>query len=120
MEISICIYLNGTGGFCGQIFLLICMLALCPANCSLPTLPALSPRLRENVRLYLGLFSCCCSLETLSRKFPQPGCQRVWRARLCERTNQQRKPHLTDGRIVGACPLIGEATPLSSNPFQEP
>ncbi|XP_077754178.1 uncharacterized protein LOC144314205 isoform X3 [Canis aureus] len=79
---GICIYLNGTGGFCGQIFLLICMLALCPANCSLPTLPALSPRLRENVRLYLGLFSCCCSLETLSRKFPQPGCQRVWRERL--------------------------------------
>lgn len=31
---------------------------------SLPTLPAMSPQLRENVRLYLGIFSWCCSLET--------------------------------------------------------
>ena len=41
------------------------------------------------------------------------------RARLCEGANQQRKPHLADGRIVGACPLMGKATPSSSNPFQE-
>lgn len=38
----------------------------------------------------------------------------------CEGANQQRKSHWADGRIVGACPLMGKATPSSSKPFQEP
>lgn len=61
-----------------------------------------------------------CSNTSLSQ--PDLGASKnvLYRARLCEGANQQRTPHLADGGIVGACPLMGKATPSSSSPFQEP